>query len=120
MLTIRAEQMEAFRRRAREGYVEGSAQRLRAAFHDQTRRLDDDSLRDLVRRGVDYAYDYDVSDKENVYRFLERMITDGEFFFRGHEKDLLDPSRNATQKMDALDWKEFRATRGSSDEGKRE
>lgn len=116
MLTIRAEQMEAFRRRAREIYVEDSAQRLRQSFPDQTTSLDDDALRELVRRGVDYAGEYDISDKENVYRFLERMITEGEFFFREHDEDLGDPKRNATQKMDALDWKEFRSAKGSADE----
>jgi hypothetical protein len=76
LLTIRAEQMQAFEVSLRENYEQRLAKYLAGKYDMKL----DASLLGLVHRGVNKAEQYGFSSQQGIATFLEWMIEEGEDF----------------------------------------
>ena len=77
MLKIRKEQMEAFKSDILRKFEDGMAVHLRSQFAEQTKRLREPELRELVHKGILRAREYEVMFEPDVCRYLECMIVHG-------------------------------------------
>jgi hypothetical protein len=80
MLVIRAEQMKAMAKYAREGFIGRMMAHLRRNFAQQIEDRSDEELRAFVVGGMDSARQYGVELENDVRRYLECMVTHGADF----------------------------------------
>ncbi len=108
MLVIRKEQMDALRRDALEKYYCDMETHLRLKFAMETSGLVPEAMRSAIVDGVRRAEDHDITDKNDIRRFLEYLTEYGENFGRSHETAwagavLAQDYLTGTEKVDELD-----------------
>lgn len=77
MLTIRAEQMDAFRGHMRTQYEQRMAKHLREKFPDRTEKVDDKKMHTIVKQGIDKAEGYGIEYEDDIRQFLEYLVIYG-------------------------------------------
>jgi hypothetical protein len=71
MLKIRKRQIEAFEEASVEAFALEMADHLRSVLPDAVAGLRDDALADSVRRRLDQALSYGITDRMDARRYLE-------------------------------------------------
>ncbi|PTL81616.1 hypothetical protein [Vitiosangium sp. GDMCC 1.1324] len=108
MLVIREEQRTVLRRQLLAPFHLNLFHHLRMAFHQQTERMSDPELKELIWSGMEKACAYGVSKEADVARFIEYMACYGTHFETGPESDLVGTilrsvRMDGTAKMAAID-----------------
>ena len=80
MLVIRNEQMDIFRKKAIEQFVNRTASWLREDYPEQTTPMDDTELQDLIHLGIKRAKEYGIEIEYDVGRYIEFMLKFGKDF----------------------------------------
>ena len=107
MLVIRKEQMEAMEEYMLRSLKKRMVSHLRANYPEETAEMSDDELDLLVKSGIDKAESYDIIEDDDVRRFLEFMVINGENFDKEDpeaEDILTDDEMDSDEKMDELDY----------------
>ena len=117
MLKIRAEQMDAFSAYMRKQFEDRMVEHLRSRFPRAVRHMQEEELRELVRKGVKRAEGYGVTQEFDVRRYLECTVEHGADFdvnpataWAG--KILSAEGLSGSAKMDRIDEYETFALRG--------
>ena len=79
MLTIRREQMEVLSAYMRQSFEDRMVRHLAQSFPAQCKKLapptsGDESVRALIRQGIEKAASYDITSERDVGRFIEVMV----------------------------------------------
>ena len=108
MLTIRNEQMAEFEKHMLKEFRDRMALHLRSTYPDQTSAMSDEELAAFVEGGLGKAEGYDISEDDDIQRFLEHMVTRGPDFDQDDahptvQEILSDPEVGGHGKMDEID-----------------
>ena len=108
MLKIRPEQMEEMSEYMLRQFEDRMVIHLRSAFPDQTKEMTEPDLRAMIQAGIDRANGYDITDENDVIRFLEYLCQYGPDFGESSETSwanrfLGDENLSGTTKMDDID-----------------
>lgn len=107
-MRIRPEQVEPFRNKLMEQYVQRMAEHLRTRCPKETEPLEDEPLRQHVRDGIAKAESHGVTDENDIRRFLEYWTRFGPEFGESPETQWARPylgseEMTGTRKMDSID-----------------
>jgi hypothetical protein len=80
MLTVRSEQLSAFRHAAARRFESSLVKALQPLFPLMTRKLGELALRDIVRHGITRAREYGIVRQRDVGRYLAVMMMFGPDF----------------------------------------
>ena len=108
MLIIRKEQMDFFRQNTLGRFFDDMKQHLKKRYQEKTAKMEDGQLHTIIVEGVHTAKGYDITDENDVKRFLEYLVEYGHGF--GETPDttwagqlLNDKKLSDTEKMDKID-----------------
>ncbi len=80
MITIRPEQMKTFSEVEIQKFVDRMITQLRASFPKQVAMIPEAQLRATIRKSIDVASTYGVTDEVDVQRYLEYVVRYGPDF----------------------------------------
>ena len=108
MLTVRPEQMEAFRRAAATRFAARMVAHLGATLPDEVRGLREQTVESLVSLGIEAAQGYGIRTADGVKRFLEATVRLGSGFDTDPARPelgaaLRDPEIDGNAKLDRLE-----------------
>jgi len=108
MLTIRKEQMDVLSQYMLNQFSDRMELHLTKRYSEQTKKMNDGQLRELIVKGVEEAEEYDVTDENDVKRFLEYHVEYGRDFGYSSEtkwaKQILNnKDLTGTSKMNEVD-----------------
>lgn len=108
MLVIRKEQMDELGRDALERYYRSIAAHLTTRFPTKTSALTPEEMRSMIARGIERANAHEITDQNDIRRFLEYLTEYGENFGRSSETAwagdvLARDDLTGTEKVDELD-----------------
>ena len=108
MLIIRKEQLDVLSENILKQFFGSMEQHLKKRYSEQMKEMDDEQLREFVVQGVEEAKEYDITDENDVKRFLEYLVQYGRDFGESldtkwanqflHNNDL-----TGTEKMNEID-----------------
>ncbi len=108
MLTIRKKQMDVLSQYLLNQFSYRMELHLTKRYSVQTKEMDDGQLRELIVKGIEEAEKYDVTDENDVKRFLEYLVEYGCDF--GHSAETMwadqflnDEELTGTEKMNKID-----------------
>jgi hypothetical protein len=107
MLVIRTKQMQALAENMRKGFEDRMASHLAKRFHDRIAMMDELSIRESIRKGIERAASYGVSTEYDVARYIELMYMFTEDFDTSSDTPwagliLEDPNMDSRPKMNEL------------------
>jgi len=107
MLVIRKEQMDMMSRSHLKQYFDNLERHLKNRYPEKTKYIGDE-LSELIIKGVDKAKGYNITDKNDIKRFLEYIIQYGKDFGESPDscwaKQILDNTEwSGTLKMNKID-----------------
>lgn len=108
MLTIRKEQMDVLSQHMLNQFFDRMEEYLTERFSEQTKALENEQLRELIVQGVEDGEKYDVTDENDVKRFIEYLVEYGRDFGHSPETMWADQFLNnkeltGTEKMNEID-----------------
>ncbi len=112
-MRLRKEQLEAFERYMREGFVRRVMAHLRRFFPAQCAELGDQGLREMVHYGIERAGSYGIEAEGDISRYIDLMFEFGRDFdsdLRWAAEILNDESiESPSERMDRLCERALRA-----------
>lgn len=118
MFVIRKEQMNVFSQYMLNRFFDNMQRHLNKRYPEQTKKLGNNQLRELIVAGTEKAKEYDITDENDVKRFLEYLVEYGQNFGKSPEtiwasQFLHDKELSGTMKMNEIDnYKLFVITLG--------
>jgi len=108
MLIIRKEQIEVLRKHLLKKFLHRMEKHLEKRYPTQTTAMEREKLCQLIDEGVDGAKGYDITDENDVKRYLEYLVQYGSDFGRSHETTwasqfLTNKKLSGTIKMNEID-----------------
>ena len=108
MLTIRKEQMDVLSQHMLTQFSNSMKEHLTKRYPEQTNVMKNGQLQELITAGVEKAEKYDVTDENDVKRFLEYQVEYGRDF--GHSSETMWANQflnnrdlTGTDKMNEID-----------------
>jgi hypothetical protein len=80
MLTIRQEQVEAFRQAALQRFENKMVEELRKSFPKTSEKLKESGIRDIIRHGIQRAREYGIVRERDVGRYIAVTLMFGPNF----------------------------------------
>ncbi len=119
MLTIRREQIEAFRELMLDQFADRMRKYLVTALPEQTRAVPEEMLRARIRSGIEKAESHGLTTEWDICRFLQYVIRFGADFdsdpATGWAAEILEtPAATGSAKMDRIDNYFYYVLRGST------
>jgi len=108
MMVIRKEQYEVLSQYTLGQFFQAMENYLREAYPEQTAGMSHEQLRELIAEGTERAGHYDITDENDVKRFLEYLVLYGRDFGKSAatswaEQFLTDTNLPATARMNEID-----------------
>ncbi len=108
MLIIRKEQLDVLSQYMLKQFYDETEKHLKKRYPEQTKEMSDEQLRELIVEGVEEAEGYDITDENDVKRYLEYLIEYGRDFGKSSEtiwagQFLNNKDLTGTEKMNEID-----------------
>lgn len=108
MLIIRNEQLDILKKYMLDQFEDRMLVHLRTNFPENTKKLDDSYLREMIQFGIDRSKKYDVIAENDIRQYLEYMIMYSPNFDQIPETTwageiLKDNNLNGSEKMRKID-----------------
>ena len=108
MLIIRKEQMETFEEYMIDAFNKKMVLHLSNVCPEETASVSDEELSLVVKNGLEKAESYDITEENDIQRFLEHMLVHGPGFDDGSDpvaqEILHDTDLDGEDKMDKIDF----------------
>lgn len=107
-MIVRDSQIREIRKSTHKKFEDDMVVHLHTSFAEETEHYEEDELRELIRRGIDRAFQYDITIAADVSRFIEYMVCYDENFdtdpgMTWTQKILNNKDLSGTKKMDEID-----------------
>lgn len=108
MLIIKDQQLEAWHQYMVMLYIDSMVQHLKKRYPEQTSKIGDEHFRNLIFEGIEEAKLFNITDENDVKRYLEYLIEYGQDFGKSYEtrwagQFLNREGLSGTAKMDEID-----------------